>query len=157
MNELNLQTADKDQLKYYAANLEPPLTLSRAMSEDTMRARIAQHEAEHSDGPPPERIDGSALEGKSNFRYVTINIAKQDKPGGSEPVFVGVQGVGYTIPRAKNIDVPSPVVEVLKNARQDMVTQNEEGEIEHAEVLTYPFMVIADPAVNQPNKQGEAA
>jgi hypothetical protein len=72
----------------------------------------------------------------------TINIPKSPLPNGDEPVFVGVQGVGYTIPRGINIKVTEGIVEVLRNAIQDIVTQDEDGTIHHNESMLYPFQII---------------
>jgi len=139
--EFNLATADKHQLKFYAKS-ELGLNLTLAMTETTMRERIQKHCVENDMDAPVARVDGK--QGKSDGKYITINVAKQDKKGGAEPAFVGIQGVGYTIPRGINVDVPASVVEVLKNAKQDIVTQDPEtGELYHEEILTYPFQVVA--------------
>ena len=141
MSEFNLATADKHQLKFHAKK-EYDINLSLSMTETTMRERIQKHCAENDIDAPVARVDGK--QGKSNVKYITINVAKQDKKGGAEPAFVGVQGVGYTIPRGIDVDVPASVVEVLKNAKQDIVTQDTEtGEIHKEEVLTYPFQIVA--------------
>jgi len=139
--EFNLATADKHQLKFYAKN-ELSLNLSMAMTETTMRERIQKHCVENDMDAPVARVDGK--QGKKDGKYITINVAKQDKKGGAEPAFVGIQGVGYTIPRGINVDVPASVVEVLKNAKQDIVTQDSEtGEIHKEEILTYPFQIVS--------------
>ena len=112
------------------------------MTETTMRERIQKHCVENDIEAPVARVDGK--QGKKNGKYITINVAKQDKKGGAEPAFVGIQGVGYTIPRGIDVAVPASVVEVLKNAKQDIVTQDpESGEIHKEEVLTYPFQIVA--------------
>jgi len=141
LKDFNLATADKHQLKFYAKN-ELDLNLSMSMTETTMRERIQKHCVENDISAPVARIDGK--QGKKNGKYVTINIAKQDKKGGAEPAFVGVQGVGYTIPRGINVAVPASVVEVLKNAMQEIVTQDPEtGEIDKEPVMTYPFQIVS--------------
>ena len=138
-DDFNLATATKPELKYYAGTIG--LKLSNAMSETTMRERIQAYCEDNGIDGPEASIEGDHRAKKQE--RVMINIAKQDKPGGGEPVFVGVQGVGYTIPRGINIKVPASVVEVLKNAKQDRVYQDEDGELQSEEVLTYPFQVIA--------------
>jgi len=139
--EFNLATADKHQLKFYAKS-ELGLNLTLAMTETTMRERIQKHCVENDMDAPVARVDGK--QGKSDGKYITINVAKQDKKGGAEPAFVGVQGVGYTIPRGINVAVPAAVVEVLKNAMQEIVTQDPEtGEIDREEILTYPFQIVS--------------
>lgn len=140
-NEFNLATADKHQLKFYAKN-ELDLNLSLSMTETTMREKIQKHCAENDIKAPVAQVDGAR--GKKHGKYITVNIAKQDKKGGAEPAFVGVQGVGYTIPRGIDVAVPAAVVEVLKNAMQEIVTQDPEtGEIDKEEILTYPFQIVS--------------
>ena len=139
----NLATADKHQMKFHAKNeLNPPLNLTMNMTETTMREKIQNHCVKNDIEAPVSRVDGK--QGESNAKYITINIAKQDKKGGSEPAGVGVQGVWYTIPKGIDIAVPPCVVEVLKNAMQEIVTQDPEtGEIEKEEILTYPFQIVS--------------
>jgi len=140
-DDFNLATADKHQLKFYGKN-ELGINLSLAMTETTMREKIQKHCVENDIDAPVAQVDGSR--GKKHDKYITINVAKQDKKGGAEPAFVGIQGVGYTIPRGINVDVPASVVEVLKNAKQDIVTQDSEtGEIHKEEILTYPFQIVS--------------
>lgn len=140
--EFNLATADKHQLKKHASQLTPSLSLTLAMTENTMRERIQEHCIINDLDQPVARVDGSR--GKKHAEYITINIAKQNKKDGSEPAFVGIQGVGYTIPRGINVAVPASVVEVLKNAIQDIVSQDpDDGELYHEDVMTYPFQVVS--------------
>jgi len=143
MNDINLATATKAELKAWAIN-NIDLQLSLNMNEDTMCQKIKDKCSELKIDPPSSKVavKGGAAKSK-NTKYITINIAKQDKPGGSEPVPVGVQGVLYTIPRGIDVDVPASVVEVLKNAIQDIVTQDQDtAEIMHEDVLSYPYQVI---------------
>ncbi len=144
MSTFNLATADKHALKAYAAN-ELEISLPLTMNEETMREKIvARCKTLGIEAPTARIVDNKA--GKK-AKYHTIHIANQDKPGGSNPVFVGVQGVGYTIPRAINVEVPASVVEVLKNAIQDNVTQDSEtGEMLHNEVPAYPFQDLGEVA-----------
>ena len=140
MSEFNLATADKHELKFYGNNALG-LNLTNNMNEETMRKKILEHcEAEGLDAPKSEV---NAPAGAKKQPWVTINIAKQDKKGGAEPAFVGLQGVGYTIPRGVDIDVPPGVVGILQNAKQEIVTQDpDSGEIEKEEIYTYPFQII---------------
>lgn len=139
MSDFNLATASKPEMKYYAGTIG--LKLSNAMSEQTMRERIQAHCIENDLDAPKAVVADNAKHSK--HKKITINIAKQDKVGGGDPVFVGVQGVGYTIPRGINIDVPAPVVEVLNNAIQERVYQDDDGELHSESVMTYPFQTVA--------------
>jgi len=140
MTDFNLATADKYQLKFWAKE-QYDLSLSLAMGEDTMRDHITRHCAKNDIEAPTGVVAGKKVDG---VKYITINIAKSEKRDGAVPVFVGCQGFGYTIPRGINIKVPPSVVEVLKNAVQDVVTQDPDtGEVLHQDVMAYPFQVVA--------------
>ena len=140
LKDFNLADADKHQLKFYAKEVLK-LNLTLNMTETTMRERIQNYCAENDIEAPISKVESK---GNKHSEYVTINVAKQDKQGGAEPVFVGVQGIGYTIPRGINVSVPEAVVEVLKNAVQDIVTQDpESGEIFKEPVVTYPFQKVS--------------
>lgn len=87
--------------------------------------------------------------------YTRIVIAKQDnKNGGAEPAFVGFQGVGYTIPRGIECDVPRGVVNILGNAIQDIITQDEETHDLHSESMqTYPFEIRSQGPLTKVEKK----
>lgn len=144
MTDFNLATADQPTLKAYAFNTYG-LKLPVNMLADNMRLRIIKHCKENNLESPISEIetkhDVAAKKRGDKVDYFIVNISKSDKPGGTEPVFVGVQGVGYTIPRGIEIKVSGAIVEVLRNAITDNVTQDadEEAEIHHDEVPTYPF------------------
>lgn len=55
---------------------------------------------------------------KSPMLFARINIPITSKPGGDEPVAVGVNGRAMAIPRGKDVDVPMKYVEVLMNAKE---------------------------------------
>ena len=144
MANFNFATADKYQLKYWAKE-KYELALSLAMGEVTMRERIVAH-CEKNDIEAP--IGEIIARNIKVDEYVTINIAKSEKKDGAIPVFLGFQGTAYTIPRGIDIKVPSFLVEILKNAVQDIVTQDEDtGELMHEDVPTYPFQVVHDPNI----------
>ena len=140
LKDFNLATADKHQLKFYAKSLS--LDLSLSMTETTMREKIEKHIIANDLEAPVSEVAGIK---KSDKRF-TIMIPKTADAMGNEPVFVGVQGVGFTIPRSVQVDVPESVVEVLKNAMQDIVTQDEDGIIHHDYVPAYAYTVIGEVA-----------
>lgn len=140
MSDFNLATADKFKMRDYAKDLG--LTLHHALSEENMRDRIIEFCEKNNIDAPIAKVEIGGT--RKNTDYIKINIAKQDKPGGSEPAFVGYQGTGFTIPRGIDVEVPAPIVEILKNAVQKIVTQDPEtGELHSEPVLTYPFQIIA--------------
>lgn len=143
MSDFNLLTADKAALKAYAVN-ELGLNLPLTNNEDTMRQKIIDKCGELNIEPPKARVEIAKHKGK--HKYITVNIAKQTIKGdgghGAAPVFVGFQAKGYMIPRGIDIDIPEPLVEILNNAVQDIITQDSEtAEILHDEQLTHPFQI----------------
>ena len=136
--KFNLATADKYQMKFFAKELG--LSLSMNMSETTMREKIEAFHIKNDMEMPTSELE-VAPHLKTKVMY-TINIPKSPLPNGDEPVFVGVQGVGYTIPRGINLKVTEGIVEVLNNAIQDIVTQDEDGTIHHNESMLYPFQIV---------------
>lgn len=144
MSQINLATASKAELKAYAKN-DLDLNLPLTMSENTMRDRIVARCEELNIEAPEVKMPAQG--GHKPGKYIKISIAKTDKHDGSENAFVGVNGVGYSIPRGIAVDVPDFVVEALKNAVQDIVTQDTEtGEIHHEPVPTYPYMILGEAA-----------
>ncbi len=140
LTDFNLATANKHELKFYAKSLG--LDLSLSMSETTMREKIEKHITANDLEAPKSEVAGI----QAGVKRFTIMIPKSADAQGSEPVFVGLQGLGYTIPRAVNVDVPEGVVEILKNAIQDIVTQDEDGIIHHDYVPAYAYTVIGEVA-----------
>lgn len=72
-----------------------------------------------------------------NNRLVKILIPKTEKE--VRPVFVGVQGTGYTIPRGIEIEVPWKVVHALGNAVE---SKYDPKTMEERLVPSYPFTMI---------------
>lgn len=144
MTDFNFANATQTELKAYAIN-ELDLPLSMNMNVDTMRERITAKCKELN-------IEAPIMEVKSKRGHITsmqkrfiINIPKSEKPGGSEPVPVAPQGVLYTIPRGVDVAVNEAIVEALRNAVQDIVTQEgtgDEGELYHEDVPTFPFQIV---------------
>lgn len=141
-DDFNLADATKSELKKFAAN-EYGLTLALTMNETTMRQKIFDYCTKNNLEPPKSSIGNSkpTPKGKDPVKMITINIATEKTPGGKEPVLIGLNGVGYTIPRGIDVEVSPAIVEILNNAVQDIVTQDPEGELEHNDVPTYPFSV----------------
>lgn len=79
-------------------------------------------------------------------RRVKILIHKDPRPGAVDPVFVGVNNVGYTINRGQAAEVPVEVVEVLENAKETHydVVQNQDGSqaMIPREAYAYPFAIV---------------
>ncbi len=153
MTDFNMATADRHQLRFYAKETLG-LQLHHSLGEQKMRDRIVQH-CKDNELEAPKASLGLDRKGSETIKRVTINIAKQAIKGGAENAFVGVQGVGFSIPRGINISVPASVAEALKNAVQDIITQDPDtGELLKEPVLTYPFQIISS---SEPAESAEAA
>jgi hypothetical protein len=76
---------------------------------------------------------------------VSITILESNDKHAVDPVFVGVNGVGYSIKRGVPVTVPKAVVNVLENARQTVydVSHDERGamKLTPRSALSYPYTV----------------
>lgn len=160
----DLNTADKAEMREFAREVLG-ITMTGNLSEDKIRERIRNTCIERGIDIPVSGADAAARE-ESQQRtrsraeregWPTIMIPDQDKPGGNEPVFVGANGKGYTIPRNVDVQVPHAVVEILKNARQEIVTQRDDGSLDVRKVLTYPYQVIDPGKPRVPPTEGAKA
>lgn len=75
-------------------------------------------------------------------KQVTITLIATEEPGGREPQFVGVNGVGMLIPRGKPVKIPYPYYEALKNAKKYHYDTDDDGKIiGRREVPAHNFQV----------------
>lgn len=95
----------------------------------------------------PQASDGGSgtfknADGKDCYM---IFIPEEDKPGGQEPVPVGVNGSVMLIPRGKDVPVPVEFVLALRNAVMDIydpVTEGYGGIRKPRHVPAYPFQIV---------------
>lgn len=115
----------------------------------TLRSKVQRHmkDAKAAPGATEIRPSGQGNERageKPKEGYVRIILHNADKPhGGDRPLFVGVQGNGYTIPREVEVDVPESVVEVLRNA-VELRLNEETGE--HQQLRPHNFEIVRQAA-----------
>lgn len=129
--QVALASATRDQLVAFAQrNLG--MELAKNISAEAARAKIRQvfqgdminvpeDEIEtvglaQPTSPEAERAAFSPHRGKDPDELLTIMISGTDAPGGNEPVYVGVNGIGLYIPRGKPCRVRRKYVEALDNA-----------------------------------------
>lgn len=79
----------------------------------------------------------ASLSGKS--RVLTIHQTNDD--GGSEDVFVGINGYGYQIKRGEPVEVPEEVVQVIANAKQELMTFGKDGNVITRTTPRFPYSV----------------
>lgn len=155
---INLDTATRSELVEYAVDTLG-LTLDSKANKETIRNAIndvlgdgAPTIQEAEGEPVTTKIIISSSEEETNStgdvppakgarlaeeERTTIIIAASDKD--KLPVVVGVNGRNYVIQRGKEADVPTSVVEVLKNAKQTIFDAES---LETHEALAYPFQVV---------------
>lgn len=78
---------------------------------------------------------------------VIMMIPHQDKEGGQRPVFVGVNGTSYTIPRGKNVSVPWRYYLALKDAVEATYQPdpNDHYSLIRTDTPSYPIQVVQLP------------
>jgi hypothetical protein len=91
-----------------------------------------------------QRNDAQIIMGE---RRVKILIHNQDGPGGEQPVFVAVNGVGYHIPREVPSDVPESIISALNNATETRYYREEldgqfVGPMKSKEIRRFLFTVV---------------
>lgn len=77
----------------------------------------------------------AALSGKT--RVVTVHPTNDE--GGSEAVFLALNGYAYQIPRGIPVEVPEEVLQILKNAKMEIMSFGKNGEIVVRETQRFPF------------------
>lgn len=77
----------------------------------------------------------SALTGKK--RVVTIHPTNDE--GGSDAVFLALNGYAYQIPRGIPVEVPEEVLQILKNAKMEIMSFGKDGEVLVRETQRFPF------------------
>jgi hypothetical protein len=77
----------------------------------------------------------AALTGKK--RVVTIHPTNDE--GGSDAVFLSLNGYAYQIPRGTPVEVPEEVVQILKNAKMEIMSFGKDGEVIVRETQRFPF------------------
>lgn len=151
----NIKTATRNQMIAYA--LDNDIALAGDLKPAGMRAALkkaiaereaaeAKVEAEVVEAEAPAVVEEAVPSEPYNpwQDKVTIHIHKTPGATGASDVFVGVNEKSFLIQRGVDVEVPRPVVEVLKNANERVTVQNPKtGELESRETQSYPFMVVS--------------
>ena len=86
---------------------------------------------------------------KKDEGRVTVVIHKSGDPSEVDPVFLGLNGKGITIPRGVECRVKKGYVSILENAKKVTYHFNKKtGETEPRESHSYPFSVIKQTAMS---------
>lgn len=154
MQKIAIADASAKQLADYAETVlgldGVDYRLGKGKIEEKMRAALYDKDfIEVADEQAPiQRIEPPAH--GSARRMATIYIHNQDKPGGTEPVPVAVNGRQIFIPRNQQADIPWEYYHALDNAKKFVYQQGPNGELINppSEAHEYPFSLIReDPAL----------
>lgn len=77
----------------------------------------------------------AALSGKTG----TVTIHPTEGDGGSDAVFISINGYAYQIPRGMPVEVPAEVIEVLRNAKQTILSFGQGGALVERTVQRFAF------------------
>lgn len=98
----------------------------------------------------PERaapVQGNSYSGVFSGERSVVSISVEPGEGGNQAVFVGVQSVGFQLPRGKSWNVPREVANVLRDAqRTDYVRNPITGLIETVESPRFSFIAQDVPS-----------
>lgn len=87
---------------------------------------------------PVQVVRATDLSEDLSGKRVELTINQDSGENGREPVFVGLNGVGYQIPRGVPVNVPVELLEILDNAIQTVYESN--GTTAHArDVKRYSY------------------
>lgn len=88
--------------------------------------------------PDPKSSEASGKQAKTR-----LMIPSQTGPGGSDDVFLSVNGRDYLIKRDAEVEVPPSVLEALKHAViTDYVTDADGRIVRERQVPRFPFQVL---------------
>lgn len=79
----------------------------------------------------------SALSGKK----VAVTFYEQEGDLGKAPVFAGLNGVGYNIPRGVPCDIPEELMEVFEHAKYKLVETSLGGGSKERDVNRFAYSV----------------
>jgi len=139
---INIETAPAKELRAYAKeelDLTFPIGTTKTAMLDAVKSALGQEVQETTTDSAPSAISKKSRDGKR----VTINIHKSANPSDPDPVYVGLNGIGITIPRGIDVDVLEGYVSILKNAvRTTYHTDAKTGDVTVSNSHAYPFSVI---------------
>lgn len=87
----------------------------------------------------PNVVKGANADAQLSGKRRTITIHPTEGEGGSDAVFLSINGYAYQIPRGEPQSVPEEVVEVIKNAKTTVMTFGEGGKVVSREAQRYAF------------------
>ncbi|WP_043530470.1 hypothetical protein [Litchfieldella xinjiangensis] len=137
---INTAEMTREQLEATANDLG--VKFQSNIGDDTLRSRIDEalgtpNPTGSATKPANEQPKGSAQQTKPAKRKIIVATHDQDK----QPVQVFVNGRSYIIERGKEVVVPVSVVEVLRNAVQDVYDPKT---MKKSHVMAYPYQDLGE-------------
>lgn len=86
-----------------------------------------------------------------------LTVHPEGGEGGNTAVFIGLNGVGYQVPRGKPWNVPVELVNNLDNAQQTIYERNEKGEMIPRTAPRFAYTVRDAAPVGKAKEAAEAA
>lgn len=148
--KIAISEATATQLASFAT-INLGLDVNHRMGIDKIRAIMAQagfsgSEIDVEEPAPSPAVATVDANGKKRKMF-RILIPKQNEPGGTEPVVVGVNGKVARIQRGVEVDVPEEYVHALQNANKVVYDKGPNGEpINPTLVPTHPFSILRSAA-----------
>ena len=99
--------------------------------------------------PEPEVVEEAVLEVAEVpplQKKVKLIIHESSDPHAVNPVFVGLQGKGFTINRGHEVEVPQGVADILENARETVYDKSYDDKgaliMTPRDALSYPYTIV---------------
>lgn len=92
--------------------------------------------------PVNKRLVAAAHKDEAYGKKVRLTLNAKDAKDAKQPQFVAVNGVGILIPKGKEVEVPYPYYEALKNAvRREYETDDDGKIVAHHDVPQHAMQV----------------
>lgn len=79
-------------------------------------------------------------------KRVKVIFHNQDGPGGSDDIFVSVNGRAYLIKREHEVNLPREVMRVIENAEQSVFERGADNRLREKLVKRYSYTVLGEAA-----------
>jgi hypothetical protein len=126
------------------------LDVTHRLGKDAIRAKMAAvgFDKDTIEIDVPEvSVPKAPVEGAAPRKYVEVLIATEERPGGSEPIPVGLNGRVMWIERAKPQRIPRDYYQVLLDAVKQVYDPNPAGgTMPPRNVPTYPVSLLREVA-----------
>lgn len=94
-----------------------------------------------SEATPAAKALAAGVSGSLSGEKKIVTIHPHQGEGGSDDVFIGLNGYSYVIKRGKPVEVPAEVVQILENATQTIYDSKDGGGSQGREVPRFAFSV----------------